>query len=132
MLYKDTPYKVVQYLAKLSNEKVLPFAYKDENYIRYLIERKAIQPNGKQFSITKKFEEKYKEIRKELGTRVRHQLRSIPEIKFFIDDTLDYVFKMEELFEKYGNLHHHNLFLEDSFSVCVHPGHQVSCLYRLE
>jgi ribosome-binding factor A len=47
-----------------------------------------------------KFEEKYKEIRKELGTRVRHQLRSIPEIKFFIDDTLDYVFKMEELFNK--------------------------------
>jgi ribosome-binding factor A len=32
--------------------------------------------------------------------RVRHQLRSIPEMKFFIDDTLDYVFKMEELFEK--------------------------------
>ena len=47
-----------------------------------------------------KFEEKYKEIRKELGTRVRHQLRSIPELKFFIDDTLDYVFKMEELFDK--------------------------------
>jgi ribosome-binding factor A len=47
-----------------------------------------------------KFEEKNKEIRKELGARVRHQLRSIPELKFFIDDTLDYVFKMEELFEK--------------------------------
>jgi len=47
-----------------------------------------------------KIEEKNKEIRKELGTRVRHQLRSIPELKFFIDDTLDYVFKMEELFEK--------------------------------
>ncbi|MBC7887226.1 MAG: 30S ribosome-binding factor RbfA [Ferruginibacter sp.] len=47
-----------------------------------------------------KFEEKNKEIRKELGMRVRHQLRSIPELKFFIDDTLDYVFKMEELFEK--------------------------------
>ena len=47
-----------------------------------------------------KFEDKNKEIRKELGTRVRHQLRSIPELKFFIDDTLDYVFKMEELFEK--------------------------------
>lgn len=47
-----------------------------------------------------KFEEKNKEIRKELGTRVRHQLRSIPELRFFIDDTLDYVFKMEELFQK--------------------------------
>jgi ribosome-binding factor A len=47
-----------------------------------------------------RFEEKNKEIRKELGARVRHQLRSIPELKFFIDDTLDYVFKMEELFDK--------------------------------
>src|SRR6185436_173702 len=47
-----------------------------------------------------KFEERNKEIRKELGTRVRHQLRSIPELKFYIDDTLDYVFKMEELFDK--------------------------------
>lgn len=48
----------------------------------------------------KKFQEKSKEIRKELGTRVRHQLRSIPELKFYIDDTLDYVYKMEELFKK--------------------------------
>ena len=47
-----------------------------------------------------KIEEKNKEIRKELGMRVRHQLRSIPELKFFIDDTLDYVFKMEELFKQ--------------------------------
>ncbi|MEO6722363.1 MAG: 30S ribosome-binding factor RbfA [Ferruginibacter sp.] len=47
-----------------------------------------------------KFEEKNKEIRKELGTRVRHQLRSIPELRFYIDDSLDYAFKMEELFEK--------------------------------
>ena len=47
-----------------------------------------------------KFEEKNKEIRKDLGTRVRHQLRSIPELKFYIDDSLDYAFKMEELFEK--------------------------------
>lgn len=47
-----------------------------------------------------RFEEKNKEIRKELGISVRHQLRSVPELKFFIDDTLDYVFKMEELFDK--------------------------------
>lgn len=47
-----------------------------------------------------RYEEKNKEIRKELGARVRHQLRSIPELKFYIDDSLDYAFKMEELFEK--------------------------------
>jgi len=51
-------------------------------------------------AVLTRFEEKNKEIRKELGKRVRHQLRSIPELKFFIDDTLDYVFKMEELLDK--------------------------------
>lgn len=37
------------------------------------------------------------ELRNQLGRRVRHQLRRIPELKFFMDDTLDHVFKMEEL-----------------------------------
>lgn len=40
------------------------------------------------------------EIKKELVNRVKHQLRRIPEIKYFADDTLDQVFKMEELFKK--------------------------------
>jgi ribosome-binding factor A len=48
----------------------------------------------------KKIEEHHHEIKKELAARVRHQLRSIPILKFFKDDTLDHVFKMEELFKK--------------------------------
>ncbi|MBI3139658.1 MAG: ribosome-binding factor A [Sphingobacteriales bacterium] len=44
--------------------------------------------------------ERQHEIKKELAGRVRHQLRSIPVLKFFHDDTLDHVFKMEELFKK--------------------------------
>lgn len=48
----------------------------------------------------KKIEDRHHEIKKELAARVRHQLRSIPVLKFFNDDTLDHVFKMEELFKK--------------------------------
>ncbi|RYG47220.1 MAG: 30S ribosome-binding factor RbfA [Chitinophagaceae bacterium] len=48
----------------------------------------------------KKIEDRHHEIKKELSARVRHQLRSIPVLKFFQDDTLDHVFKMEELFKK--------------------------------
>lgn len=40
------------------------------------------------------------EWRKLLGNRVKNQLRRIPELQFFTDETLDYVFKMEELFKK--------------------------------
>jgi len=48
----------------------------------------------------KKIEDRHHEIKKELSAKVRHQLRNIPVLKFFKDDTLDHVFKMEELFKK--------------------------------
>lgn len=44
-------------------------------------------------------EHKY-EIRKILGNNMRNDLRKIPELEFYLDDTLDYVEKMDELFEK--------------------------------
>ena len=40
------------------------------------------------------------EWRKLLGQRVKNQLRRVPELQFFSDETLDHVFKMEELFKK--------------------------------
>jgi len=43
------------------------------------------------------------EIKKELADRVKHQLRRIPVLHFYLDDTLDYVFKMEEIFKKIGD-----------------------------
>jgi ribosome-binding factor A len=48
----------------------------------------------------KKIDDRHHEIKKELAGRVRHQLRSIPVLKFFQDDTLDQVFRMEELFKR--------------------------------
>ena len=48
----------------------------------------------------KKIEDRHHEIKKELTTRVRHQLRNIPVLRFFRDDTLDQVFRMEEIFKQ--------------------------------
>jgi ribosome-binding factor A len=48
----------------------------------------------------KKIDDRAWEIKKEIVTRVKHQLRRIPEIRYFTDDSLDNVFKMEELFKK--------------------------------
>ncbi|MDX1955349.1 MAG: 30S ribosome-binding factor RbfA [Chitinophagaceae bacterium] len=48
----------------------------------------------------KKIEDRGWEIKKELANRIKLQLRRIPEIKYFADDTLDHVFKMEDLFKK--------------------------------
>lgn len=50
--------------------------------------------------VLKKIEERAWEVKKELAARVRTQLRRIPDIKYFQDDTLDHVFKMEEIFKQ--------------------------------
>ena len=48
----------------------------------------------------KKIEDKAWDIKRELAGRIKQQLRRIPELRFFQDDTLDHVFKMEELFKQ--------------------------------
>jgi|SRR5436190_10733755 len=51
-------------------------------------------------NVLTKIQERAWEIKKELVERVKNQLRRIPELKFFLDDTLDHAFKMEELFKQ--------------------------------
>ena len=48
----------------------------------------------------KKIEDRAHEIKKQLAEKIKRQVRRIPEIKYFKDDTLDHVFKMEELFKE--------------------------------
>src|SRR5690606_13411128 len=48
----------------------------------------------------KKVEERHHEIKRELAAAVRHQLRNVPVLRFYQDDTLDHVFRLEELFKK--------------------------------
>ena len=40
------------------------------------------------------------QIRYALGQRVRYQLRIVPELRFFIDDSLDYIEHIDELLKK--------------------------------
>ena len=48
----------------------------------------------------KKIDRQSWEIKKELTSRVKNQLRRMPVLTFYLDDTLDHVFKMEELFKQ--------------------------------
>ena len=57
----------------------------------------SIFPSEKGEELVKNINENMKSIRFELCTRVRHQLRIIPELKFFIDDSLDYLQKIDSL-----------------------------------
>jgi ribosome-binding factor A len=38
-----------------------------------------------------------REIRYQLGTRIHNQLRIVPELSFFIDDSLDYIENLDNL-----------------------------------
>ena len=57
----------------------------------------SIFPSEKSEELLKNITANEKTIRYELGTRVRNQLRIIPELRFFIDDSLDYIERIDEL-----------------------------------
>jgi ribosome-binding factor A len=48
----------------------------------------------------KKIEDRGWEIKRELADRVKHQLRRIPILQYFHDDTLEHADKMDALFRK--------------------------------
>lgn len=47
--------------------------------------------------VIQEIEKHYKEIRKLFGNQIRHQARIVPELKFFLDDSLDQQEKIEKL-----------------------------------
>ena len=57
----------------------------------------SVFPSEKAEEMVKNINNNMKSIRYELGTRVRHKLRIIPELKFFVDDSLDYIEKVDSL-----------------------------------
>lgn len=57
----------------------------------------SVFPSNRGDDIVKNLNGNVRSIRFELGNRLRHQLRIIPELKFFIDDSLDYLERIDEL-----------------------------------
>jgi ribosome-binding factor A len=57
----------------------------------------SIFPSEKGNEILEAIKVNTKAIRYDLGQRVRMQLRKIPELTFFIDDSLDYIEKIDNL-----------------------------------
>ena len=60
----------------------------------------SVFPSEKGNEVVNHLNENIKAIRFELGNRVRHQLRVIPEIKFYIDDSLDYIENIDKLLKE--------------------------------
>ena len=69
----------------------------DMSYARAYL---SVFPSERAEEIVKNINDNVKSIRYELGTRVRYQLRIITELKFFVDDSLDYAAHIDELLKK--------------------------------
>jgi ribosome-binding factor A len=62
--------------------------------------RLSIFPSEKAEAIMESINANEKSIRYELAQQVRYQLRRCPELKFHIDDSLDYIDHIDELLSK--------------------------------
>jgi len=57
----------------------------------------SIFPSDGQEGILKGIQDHYPKIRYEIGRKVGKQLRIVPEISFFIDDSLDYIDNIDRI-----------------------------------
>ena len=60
----------------------------------------SIFPSSKAQDVMQKFQDETSRLRGELGRRVAKQLRIVPELNFYLDDSLDYVEHIDELLKK--------------------------------
>lgn len=57
----------------------------------------SIYPSAGQDEVLKSIQDHSSKIRFEMGQKIRRQLRIVPEIAFFIDDSLDYIDNIDRL-----------------------------------
>ena len=60
----------------------------------------SICPSERGDELLKNIQQNTSTIRYDLGQRVRNQLRIIPELRFFIDDSLDYLERIDDLLKQ--------------------------------
>lgn len=80
-------------LVSLTAVKVTPDLLEARVYLSFFQVREAALA-------MKKVEDRSWEIKKELAARIKHQLRRIPILQYFQDDTLEHADKMDALFRK--------------------------------
>ena len=60
----------------------------------------SVFPKEKEQEILNLMNEKTVSIRHDLAQRTRHQLRTVPTLTFFLDDSLDYLENIDQLLKK--------------------------------
>ncbi len=60
----------------------------------------SVFPSDKAQEIVDNISNNARSVRYELGKRVRYQLRIIPELRFYVDDSLDYIQHIDSLLKQ--------------------------------
>lgn len=79
-------------MVSISSVKITPDLHEARIYLSFFKVKDPV-------AALKLIEERSWEIKKLLTSRVRHQFRTMPVLSYYIDDTLEYVDKMERLFK---------------------------------
>ncbi len=80
-------------MVSISSVKITPDLFEARIYLSFY------QVPGPKEAL-KLIEDRAWEIKRDLVSSIRNQLRSMPQLSFYIDDSLDYVDKMENLFRE--------------------------------
>jgi ribosome-binding factor A len=80
-------------MVSISSVKITPDLFEARIYLSFY-------QVGKPEEALKHIEDRAWEIKRDLVSSIRNQLRSMPQLSFYIDDSLDYVDKMESLFRE--------------------------------
>jgi ribosome-binding factor A len=80
-------------MVSISSVKITPDLFEARIYLSFY---QVLSPKD----ALKLIEDRAWEIKRDLVSSIRNQLRSMPQLTFYIDDSLDYVDKMENLFRE--------------------------------
>lgn len=80
-------------MVSISSVKITPDLFESRIYLSFY---QVADPKA----ALKTIEDKAWEIKRDLVSSIRNQLRSMPQLTFYIDDSLDYVDKMDALFRE--------------------------------
>jgi ribosome-binding factor A len=93
ILLKEGASLVRGVMASVTTVRVSP----DLNYAKIYF---SIFPFDKSAEVMRTLEENNWMIRRALGQRIRNQVKSVPELQFFLDDSLEYIANIDTLLKE--------------------------------
>ena len=93
ILLKEGASLVRGVMASVTTVRVSP----DLNYAKIYF---SIFPFDKSAEVMRTLEENNWMIRRALGQRIRNQVKSVPELQFFLDDSLEYISNIDTLLKE--------------------------------